>query len=140
MEVSDLSTEAARLRGVLESGFDFLRREIRSSSETISTQIGALMQSTSRALEQLDTIRLILLAQHISSQAPRPSRPFARIGTSIHGRGRRGQGCARGFLSLLIISLTLLMPPAMTSIRSRIVNLFFYFYLGSILWPLYFVG
>ena len=41
-EVSDLSTEAARLQGVLESRFNFLR-EIRGSSETVSTQIGALM-------------------------------------------------------------------------------------------------
>ena len=32
-EVSDLSAEVARLRGVLESDFDFLRREIRGSSE-----------------------------------------------------------------------------------------------------------
>ena len=36
-EVSDLSTEAARLRGVLESGFYFLRREIRGSSEHVPT-------------------------------------------------------------------------------------------------------
>ena len=31
-EVSNLSAEAARLRRVLENGFDFLRREIRGSS------------------------------------------------------------------------------------------------------------
>ena len=36
-EVSDLSAEVARLRGILESGFDFLRRKIRGSSETAST-------------------------------------------------------------------------------------------------------
>ena len=51
MEISDLSTEAARLRGVLQSGFDFLRREINGSSETVSTQIGILMQSMTSALE-----------------------------------------------------------------------------------------
>ena len=42
-EVSDLSAEAARLQGVLESGFDFLRREIRGSSEHASTQFSALL-------------------------------------------------------------------------------------------------
>ena len=98
MEVSDLSAEATRLRGILQSGFDFLRREIRGSSETVSTQIGALMQSMMRALEQLDTIRLTLLAQSISSQAPRPSCPSARADTSTRGRGRRSQGRARGFV------------------------------------------
>ena len=51
MEVSNLSVEAARLRGILQSGFDFLRREIRDSNEAVSTQIGTLMQSMSRALE-----------------------------------------------------------------------------------------
>ena len=29
IEVTDLTAEAGRLRGVLEGGFDFLRREIR---------------------------------------------------------------------------------------------------------------
>ena len=42
-EVSDLSTEAARLRGVLESGFDFLRRKSKCASEHASTQFSALM-------------------------------------------------------------------------------------------------
>ena len=42
-EVSDLSAEAARLRGVLESSFDFLRREIRGSSKHASTQLSALL-------------------------------------------------------------------------------------------------
>ena len=55
------------------------------------------MQSMMRALEQLDTIRLSLLAQSIASQAPGSSRPSAHAGTSTHGRGRRGRGCARGF-------------------------------------------
>ena len=50
-EVSNLSTEVARLRGVLEGRFNFLRREIRGSNETVSTQIGALMQSMMRALK-----------------------------------------------------------------------------------------
>ena len=57
-EVSDLSAEVARLRGVLESGFDFLRREIRGSSEHAFTQFTVLLQSISRALNLLDTIRL----------------------------------------------------------------------------------
>ena len=86
----------ARLRGILESGFDFLRREIRDSSEAVSTQIGTLMQFMSRALEQLDTIRLTFLAQSISFQAPGPSRPSARAGTSIRDRGRRGRGRVHG--------------------------------------------
>ena len=60
-EVSDLFAEAARLRGVLESRFDFLRREIRGSSEHASTQFTALLQSVSRALNLLDTIRLSLV-------------------------------------------------------------------------------
>ena len=55
------------------------------------------MQSMSRALEQLDTIRLTLLAQFISSQASGPSRPSARVGTSTRGRGRRSRGCTHGF-------------------------------------------
>ena len=42
-EVSDLSAEVARFRRVLESDFDFLRREIRGSSENASTQLSALM-------------------------------------------------------------------------------------------------
>ena len=42
-EGSDLSTEAARLGGVLESRFDFLKREIRGSSEHASTQFTALL-------------------------------------------------------------------------------------------------
>ena len=96
-EVSNLSAEVARLQRVLEGGFDFLRREIRGSSETVSTQIGALMQFMTRALEQLDTIRLILLAKSISFQDLGPSRPFARAGTSTCGRGRSGRGRARGF-------------------------------------------
>ena len=54
------------------------------------------MQSLMRTLEQLDTIRLSLLAQPISSQAPGPSHPSARAGTSTRGRGRRGRGHARG--------------------------------------------
>ena len=86
----------ARLRGVLEGGFDFLRRQFSDSSKTVSTQIGALMQSMTRTLEQLDTIRLSLLAQSIASQASGSSRSSARIGTSTHGRDRRGRGCARG--------------------------------------------
>ena len=49
-----------------------------------------------RALEQLDTIRLSLLAQSIASQAPRSSHPFARAGTSTRGRGKCDRGCARG--------------------------------------------
>ena len=85
MKVSDLSAEMARLRGVLQSGFDFLRRKIRGSSDTVSTQIGTLMQSLMRALEQLDTIRLSLLAQSIASQAPGSSRPSTRTGTSTRG-------------------------------------------------------
>ena len=50
-EVSNLFAEVARLWEVLEGGFDFLRRGIRDSSEAVSTQIGTLMQSMSRALE-----------------------------------------------------------------------------------------
>ena len=42
-EVSNPSAKAARLQGILESGFDFLRIEIRDSSEAVSTQIGTLM-------------------------------------------------------------------------------------------------
>ena len=85
MEVSHLSAETARLRGVLQSGFDFLRREIKGSSETVSTQIGTLMQSLMRALEQLDTIRFVLLVESISPQALGPSRPSVRAGISTCG-------------------------------------------------------
>ena len=45
----------------------------------------------------LDTIKLILLAQSISSQAPGSSRLSARAGTSTRGRDRCGRGRARGF-------------------------------------------
>ena len=55
------------------------------------------MQSMTRALEQLGTIRLSLLAQSKASQAPGSSRPSTRAGTSTHGRGRRGRGHVRGF-------------------------------------------
>ena len=55
------------------------------------------MQSMMRALEQLDTIRLSLLAQSIASQASGSSRSSARAGTSIYGRGKQGRGRARGF-------------------------------------------
>ena len=96
LEVSDLSAEVARLRGVLESGFDFLRREIRGSSEHASTQFSTLMQSISRALNLLDTIRLSLVAQSIASQALGSSHPSSHAGISIHGRDRRGRGRARG--------------------------------------------
>ena len=96
MKVSDLSTEAARLRGVWQSGFDFLRREIRGSSETVSTQFSTLMQSVSRALDLLDTIRLFFIAQFVASQAPGSSHPSTRAGTSTRDRGRRGRGRARG--------------------------------------------
>ena len=86
----------ARLRGVLESGFDFLRREIRGSSENASTQFSALMESISRALNLLDTIRFFLIAQSVASQAPVSSHPSTRAGTSTHGRGRHGRGHTRG--------------------------------------------
>ena len=55
------------------------------------------MQSMMRALKQLDTIRLSLLAQSIASQTPGSSRPSARADTSTHGRGRRGRGRAHRF-------------------------------------------
>ena len=92
IEVSDLSAEAARLRGVLESGFDFLRREIRGSSKNTFTQFSALMQSVSRALDLLDTIRLSLIAQSVAPQALGSSHPSTRAGTSTHGRDRCGRG------------------------------------------------
>ena len=95
-EVSDLSTEAARLRGVLESGFDFLRREIKGSSEHASTQFTALLQSVSRALNLLDTIRLSLVVQSVASQPSGSSHPSTRAGTSTRGRGRWGRGRALG--------------------------------------------
>ena len=95
-EVSDLSMEAARLRGVLDSGFDFLRREIRGSSEHASTQFTALLQSISRALNLLDTIRLSLAVQSVASQPSGSSRPPTRASTSTCGRGRRGRGQVLG--------------------------------------------
>ena len=95
-EVSDLSMEAARLRGVLESGFDFLKREIRGSSEHASIQFTALLQSISRALNLLDTIRFSLAVQSIASQPSGSSHPSTRAGTSTCGRGRCGRGRAHG--------------------------------------------
>ena len=88
--------EAARLRGVLESGFDFLRREIRGSSEHASTQFTALLQSVSRALNLLDTIRLSLAVQSVASQPSGSSHLPTHAGTSTRGRGRRGRGRALG--------------------------------------------
>ena len=80
----------------MESGFDFLRREIRGSSEHASTQFTALLQSVSRALNLLDTIRLSLIVQSVASQPTGSSRPPTRAGTSTRGRGRQGRGRALG--------------------------------------------
>ena len=96
IEVTDLTAEAGRLRGVLEGGFDFLRREIRGSSEHASTQFTTLLQSVSRALNLLDTIRLSLAVQSMASQPSGSSRPPTRASTSTRGRGRRGRGRVLG--------------------------------------------
>ena len=54
------------------------------------------MQSVSRALDLLDTIRFSLIAQSVASQAPGSSHPSTHVGTSIRGRGRCDRGRARG--------------------------------------------
>ena len=54
------------------------------------------MQSMSRALGYLDSIRIALLAQPISFQAPEPSCPAAHACTFTHGRGRRDRGHVHG--------------------------------------------
>ena len=93
IEVTDLTAEAGRLRGALEGGYELLRKEIRGSSEHATTQFTALLQSVSRALNVLDSIRLMvsaLASQH--SQPPSSSRSPARAITSTRGRGRRGRG------------------------------------------------
>ena len=79
----------------MEGGFDFLRREIRGSSEHASTQFTALLQSVSRALNVLDSIRLSLAVQSLASECSQPSgssRPPTHASTSTRGRGRRGRG------------------------------------------------
>ena len=88
IEVTDLTAEAGRLRGALEGGYELLRREIRGSSEHASTQFTALLQSVSRALNLLDTIRLSLAVQSVASQPSGSSYPPTRAGTSTRGRGR----------------------------------------------------
>ena len=93
IEVTDLTAEAGRLRGALEGGYELLRKEIRGSSEHATTQFTALLQSVSRALNVLDSIRLMvsaLVSQR--SQPPSSSRSPARAITSTRGRGRRGRG------------------------------------------------
>ena len=99
IEVTDLTAEAGRLRGALEGGYELLRREIRGSSEHASTQFTALLQSVSRALNVLDSIRLTLSVQSLASQRSQPpssSCSPARASTSTRGRGRRGRGRALG--------------------------------------------
>ena len=121
----------------MESDFDFLRREIRGSNEAISTQIDTLMQSMSRALEQLDTIRLVLLAESISPQAPGLlALLLVPVLLPMAEADMVEDVPVALILRLLIISLTLLilMPLAMIFIRSSIVSLLC---LGSNLWPLY---
>ena len=89
IEVTDLTAEAGRLRGALEGGYELLRKEIRGSSEHATTQFTALLQSVSRALNLLDSIRLTLSVQSLASQRTQPpssSRSPARA------RGRRGRG------------------------------------------------
>ena len=99
IKVTDLTAEAGRLRGALEGGYELLRREIRGSSEHASTQFTALLQSASRALNVLDSIRLNLSVQSLASQRSQPpssSHPPAHASTSTRGRGRQGRGRALG--------------------------------------------
>ena len=89
IEVTDLTAEAGRLRGALEGGYELLRKEIRGSSEHATTQFTALLQSVSRALNVLDSIRLTLSVQSLASQR---SQPPSSSRSSARGRGRRGRG------------------------------------------------
>ena len=66
------------------------------SSENASTQFSVLMQSVSRALDLLDTIRLSLIAQSVASQTPGSSHPSTCASTSTRGRGRCGRDRTRG--------------------------------------------
>ena len=60
--ISTLLVEGDSLRRALEVGIQSLRDEVRGSSEDVFTAIGTLMQTLSRAVGQLDFIRLILLS------------------------------------------------------------------------------
>ncbi|EHA8588092.1 hypothetical protein COCNU_scaffold004099G000030 [Cocos nucifera] len=95
--ISVLSAEGDNLCSALKAKIQSLRDEVRDSSEDVSTAIGILMQTLSRAIGQLDSIRLILLSQTSSSFTAGSSRPHARatssrVGASTRGRGRRGRG------------------------------------------------
>lgn len=99
--ISVLSAEGDSLRRTLEAWIETLKDHFRSSSDVVSTQVGSLMQSISRVVGQLDSIRLILLSQTSSSFAAGPSRPPARAtparaSTSSQGRGRRGRSRPHG--------------------------------------------